>query len=147
MAQTIAYIQTQLAVAHLENTSDLYQTRAWRPAKNIDWQPQVAGTNPHEPRFCKLSKVEQSTAVIQIDSLRVLQVRIGSDVLEVQDTLPRVIIHWTNLTLNRTTLDNSKCLESLQIGCLIRRESRQIAAAVRFSEARKAKSLMPGLGV
>ena len=60
---------------------------------------------------------------------------------------PRVPMPWIDFPLNRTALVNSKCLESLQIGRLIRHETRELATASRFSEATKASSLILGLGV
>lgn len=75
------------------------------------------------------------TAILQVDSLRVLQVRTGNDTLKVQDG--QVTMPWIDRTLNWTALGNMKCLESLEIGRLSRHETPLLAAAVASLKLRR----------
>ena len=74
-------------------------------------------------------------AILQVDSLRVLQVRTGKDTLKVQDG--QVTMPWVDRTLNWTALGNLKCLESLEIGRLIRHETLLLAIAVTCLKLRR----------
>ena len=72
-------------------------------------------------------------AILQVGNLRVLQVRTGNDTLKVQDGQ----IPWLDRTLNWTALCNMKCLESLEIGRLIRHETSSLATAVASLNLRR----------
>ena len=74
-------------------------------------------------------------AILRVDSLRVLQVRTGSDTLKVQDG--QVTMPWIDNTLNWTALGSLKCLESLEIGRLIRHETPLLATAVASLNLRR----------
>ena len=74
-------------------------------------------------------------AILQVESLRALQVRTGIDTLKVQDG--RVTMPWIDRALNWTALGNMKCLESLEIGRLIRHETPSLATAVASLNLRR----------
>ncbi|KAM0802415.1 hypothetical protein BDR22DRAFT_126373 [Usnea florida] len=74
-------------------------------------------------------------AILQVHSLRVLQVRTGNDILKVQ--VHQVRMPWIDRTLNWTALGNLKCLESLEIGRLICLETPLLAIAVASLKLRR----------
>lgn len=77
-------------------------------------------------------------AIVQVDSLRVLQVRNGDDVLKGPATpTPIVIIPWTDITLDWSALASLKGLQALEIGRLIRREARGLAKGVASLNLRR----------
>lgn len=77
-------------------------------------------------------------AIVQVDSLRVLQVRNGDDVLKGLTTpTPIVIIPWTDITLDWSALASLKGLQALEIGRLIRREARGLAKGVASLNLRR----------
>lgn len=77
-------------------------------------------------------------AIIQVDSLRVLQVRNGSDVLKVP-TSPTATptVPWTDFPLDWSVLANLKDLQELEVGRLIHDEVRGLAKAVVSLNVRK----------
>lgn len=75
-------------------------------------------------------------AILRVDKLRVLQVRTGNDLLKVQDS-HRATMPWIDHTLNWAALGNLKCLESLEIGRLIRHETPLLATAVASLKLRR----------
>ena len=78
---------------HQQRTSQwhpqLSQASPRRPAKTIDWQPQIDGMDSWTLPLQR----GMVTATIQVHSLRVLQPRNDNDVLNVQDILPRSSNH------------------------------------------------------
>ncbi|KAL9137438.1 MAG: hypothetical protein Q9175_001362 [Cornicularia normoerica] len=77
-------------------------------------------------------------AIIQVDSLRVLQVRNGNDVVKVLTTPPTTpTIPWIDFTLDWSVLANLKGLQALEVGRLIRHEARGLATGVASLKLRR----------
>ena len=78
------------------------------------------------------------TTIIQVNSLKVLQVRNGNDVLKAPTSLFAIhTLPWTDVSLDWSALANMKGLEELEVGRLIRHEARRLAEGVISLNLRK----------
>ena len=89
--------------------------------------------------FRYLGPVSMKTlaAIMQINNLRVLQIRNGSDLLDLHSRSLNRIMPWIDIVQDWSVLANLESLQTLKVGRLIREEADGLAKGIAFLKLRR----------